>query len=389
LSPPIMTKSIPRTPKPSSPVNVSHFPIEGWLSHTRPTTCAVPGRIGTIIGYEDYYIHEERVLCTRAFSVAAVATTVDDGASPPGSTELDDEAGHNCKMSHDHYKSFCRLVLGLYYDTWALHRTERAFRNLIIQDLDTIMYYWDSNIYNMDCQPMSYRGDRWDMARTLARIALLLTGAEACTPRIVASVWGEDEAACLALGGPRGDLSLIRRKLLTLSKVAMNMVHIWMNDSAMNFLAPNSPSFQRLPPTVQQLLLLAGSNKIYAREPVPSGTPATQLLTNNLCEYTYPDTLPFEEKAIRWYRELLLHPDRADDMTGFDNGILIAYGMCPPCPLQEFYQMAPENQPTHFMRGTAAEIWGTDTHEVMRTTAADWDTEDMTTAAADCWDLDD
>ncbi len=35
-----------------------------------------------------------------------------------------------------------------------------------------------------------------------------------------------------------------------------------MNDPAMNFLlAPNSPSFQRLPPTVQQLLLLAGSKK--------------------------------------------------------------------------------------------------------------------------------
>jgi len=54
------------------------------------------------------------------------------------------------KMSHNHYKSFCRLVLGLYYDTWALHHTERAFQNLIIQDLDTIMYYWDSDIYNMD-----------------------------------------------------------------------------------------------------------------------------------------------------------------------------------------------------------------------------------------------
>jgi hypothetical protein len=51
--------------------------------------------------------------------------------------------------------------------------------------------------------------------------------------------------------------------------------------------------------------------------------------------------------------------------------------------------MAPEHQPTHFMRGTAAEIWGTDTHEVMHTTAADWDTEDMTTTAADCWDFDD
>jgi hypothetical protein len=89
----------------------------------------------------------------------------------------------------------------------------------------------------------------------------------------------------------------------------------------------------------------------------------------------YPDTLPFAEKAIRWYRELLLHPEKANDMTGFDNGILIAYGMCPPCPLQEFYQMAPEHQPTHFMRGTAAEIWGTDTHKIMYMTAADWETD--------------
>jgi hypothetical protein len=150
---------------------------------------------------------------------------------------------------------------------------------------------------------MSYRDDRWDMARTLTRLTLLLTGADACTPHIVASVWGEDEAACSALGGPRGTLSLIRCKLLTLSKVAMNMVHIWMNNPTMNFLAPNSPSFQRLPPTVQQLLLLAGFNKIYAHKPVPSGTPATQLLTNKLHKHTYPDTLPFEEKAIRWYRE--------------------------------------------------------------------------------------
>jgi len=297
------------------------------MSHTRPTVCLVPGRTGTIIGYEDYYLHAERVLCTRVFSVAAVSTTVDDGASPPGSTELDDDTGHNCKMSRELYKSFARLVLGLNNNSWALHRTERAFRNLIIQDLDALMYYWDTDDYTIAGVPMTYRDTRWDMARILARLTLLLTGADACTPYIVASVWGEDETACLALGGPRGDLSLIRCKLLTLSKVAMNMVHIWMTDPTMNFLAPNSPSFQRLPPTVQQLLLLTGSNRIYAREPVPSGMPATQLLTNNLHEHTYPDTLPFEEKAICWYRELLLHPDKADDMTGFDNGILVAYGM--------------------------------------------------------------
>jgi hypothetical protein len=95
-SPPTMSKPTPCTPKPPSLVNVSHFPTKGWLSDTRPTTCVVPGQIGLTIRYEDYYIHEERVLCTCAFSVAAVMTTVDDGASPTGSTELDDESGHNC-----------------------------------------------------------------------------------------------------------------------------------------------------------------------------------------------------------------------------------------------------------------------------------------------------
>ena len=153
------------------------------------------------------------------------------------------------------------------------------------------------------------------------------------------------------------------------------MVHIWMTDPVMNFFAPASPSFQRLPPTVQQLLLHARDAKIYAREPIPPGTAFTQILTKNLREYILPDNLPFEDKAIRWYWELLLHPGKSDDMMGFDNGILIAYGMCPPCTLPEYYQMAPEHQPTHFMCGTAAEIWGTDTHEVMYTTAADWESD--------------
>jgi hypothetical protein len=61
-----------------------------------------------------------------------------------------------------------------------------------------------------------------------------------------------------------------------------------------------------------------------------------QLLTNNLCEYILPDSFLFAEKAIRWYHELLLHPENANDMMGFDNGILIAYGMCPLSTLPEY-----------------------------------------------------
>jgi hypothetical protein len=59
-------------------------------------------------------------------------------------------------------------------------------------------------------------------------------------------------------------------------------------------------------------------------------------------------------------------------MRGFDNRILMAYGMCPLHKLQEYYQMDPDQRLTHFMRGTANEVWGNDMHEVMYTTAANW-----------------
>ena len=67
--------------------------------------------------------------------------------------------------------------------------------------------------------------------------------------------------------------------------------------------------------------------------------------------------------------------NHADDMTGFDDGIIVAFGMCPPCTLQEFYDPDPNiPRSTRFMRGTAEEIWGeeTDPYGVMRTTVTDW-----------------
>jgi hypothetical protein len=91
-----------------------------------------------------------------------------------------------------------------------------------------------------------------------------------------------------------------------------------------------------------------------------------------LRNYIIPDTQSFEEKAIRWYNDLLLG-QRADDQTGFDNGIIVAYGMCPPITLQEFYKRDPDLPcHSHFMRGTADEIWGYDTLGVMRTPTEDW-----------------
>jgi hypothetical protein len=147
------------------------------------------------------------------------------------------------------------------------------------------------------------------------------------------------------------------------------MVYIWMMNLNTPVLAPHSNSFKRLPPTVQQLLCHTHERIVFAREPVPSGTTTTHLLTNNLCSYLVPETLPFAKKAIPWYRDLLLNHKKVDDMKGFDNGILIANGMCPPCKLQEYYQLDPEHAPTHFMRETTDKVWGSNTHKVMYMTA--------------------
>jgi hypothetical protein len=124
------------------------------------------------------------------------------------------------------YKAFCHHVLGLTSDSWALHRTETAFRNLIIQDLDAMMFYFDTDCYNVNQVPFSYPGDSKE-ARILARLTLLLVGANGCTTHIINSVWGEDKDAQFALGGPRGDLSHMRQKILSLSNVAINAVYIW------------------------------------------------------------------------------------------------------------------------------------------------------------------
>jgi len=178
------------------------------------------------------------VLYTQDFSMSAVATTINNSASSPSSTKLGDNTGHNCKMPKAHHH-----VLGLPPDSWASHQTESAFHNLIIQDLNTMLFYYDTDIYNVNQVPFLYPGDRKDMARILTWLTLLLVGTDACTTHIINSVWGEDNKARLALGGPRGDLSLIRHKN-SLSKVAINAVYIWTTNPDTLALQPNSDSFE-------------------------------------------------------------------------------------------------------------------------------------------------
>ena len=139
-----MTKRQQKSP---SPTNINAFPSKRWMTQTHPIACTIYGRTGDIIGFNDYYFEVEQVLCTHVFSISAIGTTVDDGESPLGSTELNDETGHNCKMPHNLYCIFCTSVLRLPSDSWAITQSEVAFKNLILHDLDAMMYYFGTDAY--------------------------------------------------------------------------------------------------------------------------------------------------------------------------------------------------------------------------------------------------
>jgi hypothetical protein len=86
------------------------------------------------------------------------------------------------------------MVLGLDHGSWATACTKSAFHNLIIQDVDALMYYYDTNKY-INSMLVSSPGNLTDMAHILARLTLLLVGADACTPHIINSVWQADADA--------------------------------------------------------------------------------------------------------------------------------------------------------------------------------------------------
>jgi hypothetical protein len=106
----------------------------------------------------------------------------------------------------------------------------------------------------------------------------------------------------LLLEGQEETSLLFAKKILTLLKVAVNTVSIWMTNPSMPILSPDLYGFKCLPPTVQLQLHCTHAYRTFARNPVSLGTATACLLTNNLRKYSIADTLPFEEKnAIRWY----------------------------------------------------------------------------------------
>jgi hypothetical protein len=73
------------------------------------------------------------------------------------------------------------------------------------------MYYYNIDKY-VNSMPVSSPNNLTDMARILARLTLLLVGADACTPHIINSVWGADADAQLAVEGQEETSLLFAKK---------------------------------------------------------------------------------------------------------------------------------------------------------------------------------
>ncbi len=190
-------------PHPSS-LDVLPSPTNKWSAMTHPIKAWVVCYLGYHISYKHFYFHQSRVLHTKAFATSTTASTVGDGGKPKGSTELDAICGHNCAMRADEYAIFILLVLGLC--PGKQHETERSecfFVNMLLEDFVTI-----SNLTSVFA--LNEPDDRRALVRMLACFSLLLLGAEALTPKIIAKVWGQKDMIRSNLGSPRGDLDLTR-----------------------------------------------------------------------------------------------------------------------------------------------------------------------------------
>ena len=325
-------------PHPCS-LEVLPSPTNKWSAITHPIKARVVGYLGYHISYKHYYFHQSRVLLTKAFAASTTASTVGDGGTPRGSTELDAICGFNCHMVLEEFHMFAHLVLGLRPPTqYGTAPSDRSLLNMLLEDFVVI-----SNLTPFFA--LDEPGDRRTLARRLARFSLLLLGADALTPRIVRRVWGENEVVRQNLGGPRGDLALVRRRLISLASVTNNTFHLWLTTTINGKMIIPTDSLQHLPPGVRDIFQLISLNDaaIYVREPLHSGQNRIHILQNNLRQNPHtPISSNFEDIIVGWYCDLLLGGNIATDFTGVENHIFAAYGLY-------IYYVTTQKQPTHIL----------------------------------------
>ena len=111
-----------------------------------------------------------------------------------------------------------------------------------------------------------------------------MLGAEALTLMIVERVWGSNPTVRRNLGGIRGDLALIRRRLISLAVVANNTFHLWLTTSFNGTVIIPTAGLAHVPPGIRDILTIVrnATSAIYVREPLHDGQDRIDILLDNL-----------------------------------------------------------------------------------------------------------
>jgi hypothetical protein len=181
--------------------------------------------------------------------------------------------------------------------------------------------------------PAIHNKDQQALAPALARCSLLLLGSDALTPSIIQRVWGANNTIQQKLGGPGGDLSLIRQCLMSLSKIPINIHHLWATTDFNNEGIINNYALHCHPQGFRDIIksLQDSTTAKYVHEPLALGTARINILLANICNsVVYPSSIAFEDAIVPWYTDLLLHGRSATDTTGIKDKIFQAFGVAPP-----------------------------------------------------------
>jgi hypothetical protein len=236
-------------PHPQS-IDVLPSPTNKWSATTHPIKSWVFGYLGYYISYKHFYFHQHRVLHTKAFAPSTTPSIVGDGNKTKGSTELDTICGHNCAMTENKYTILILLALGLHPNVQlGAKRNESSYVNKLLEDFFTI-----SNLTAV--LALNKTDNQQALARLLACFSLLLLGADALTPKIIAQVWGQNNIARRNLGGPCGDLVLIHRQLISVASVDNNTYHLGLTTTFNGNMIITDKALLHLPPGIKDILQL-------------------------------------------------------------------------------------------------------------------------------------
>lgn len=262
-----------------------------------------------------------RTVDTNVFEDCVTGTTIGDGGTPPGSTELDKAAGRNCVLSDDQLLHASLYVVRLSPEGYGGRSTPHVW-NCTADDVHAVINYvpairsWIS-------------GDRTLCGTALARLVSVMCGPEALNSWIFEHGFlnhAEPEVLHV-LGGEEGHYDLLMRHMTRRSIVGRNMLNHWLQKGEL-FGETSLDKWGDVGKTLEEIFdVLRGDDTItFVREKATSGRKIVMILMDKLRTKKGWEHAVWEDTAASWFRDFLTKGD-ADDSTGLTNGLFFAFGL--------------------------------------------------------------